>query len=317
VRSPDSFEGATRTAGRSDRGIGHVRISLLGSFRVSIGSRTIGEDQWRLRKAAALVKLLALAPNHRLHCEQVMYLLWPHLGPEAAANNLRRTLHSARRTFETDPESAARYLGRRGGQLMLCPEASLWVDVDAFEEAAATARRTREPAAYWIALDAYSGDLLLEDRYEEWAETRREQLQQTYLALLAEVAALHEERGEFGPRIEAVRRISLEKQAHGGSQAGTRRSYSPVEEALDSSTTSVRARSSPDEPKSRLSRREQEVAVLVACGLTNRQIAEKLGISDRTVDAHLRKIFAKLGLHSRVQLATWASEHGLLRENTS
>jgi hypothetical protein len=49
-----------------------VRIGLLGSFRVSVGSRTLGEDGWRLRKAASLVKLLALAPNHRLHREQVM-----------------------------------------------------------------------------------------------------------------------------------------------------------------------------------------------------------------------------------------------------
>ena len=39
-----------------------VRVWLLGGFRVSVGSRTIGEDRWRRRKAAALVKLLALNP---------------------------------------------------------------------------------------------------------------------------------------------------------------------------------------------------------------------------------------------------------------
>jgi len=44
-----------------------VRIRLLGGFFVSVGSRTIQEGVWRLRKAAALVKLLALAPGHRLH----------------------------------------------------------------------------------------------------------------------------------------------------------------------------------------------------------------------------------------------------------
>jgi len=46
-----------------------VRVWLLGGFRISVGSRTITQDAWRLRKAAALVKLLALAPNHRLHRE--------------------------------------------------------------------------------------------------------------------------------------------------------------------------------------------------------------------------------------------------------
>jgi hypothetical protein len=47
-----------------------VRVWLLRGFRVTVGSRTIGEDRWRRRKAAALVKLLALAPSHRMHRER-------------------------------------------------------------------------------------------------------------------------------------------------------------------------------------------------------------------------------------------------------
>ena len=65
-----------------------VRIGLLGGFRVSVGGRTIGEDAWRLRKAASLTKLLALTKGHRLHRERVMYLLWPDLAKKAASNNL-------------------------------------------------------------------------------------------------------------------------------------------------------------------------------------------------------------------------------------
>ncbi len=57
-----------------------VRVRLLGGFRVSVGSRVIREDSWRLRKAASLIKLLALAPGHRLHRERAMDLLWPDLG---------------------------------------------------------------------------------------------------------------------------------------------------------------------------------------------------------------------------------------------
>jgi hypothetical protein len=49
-----------------------VRVWLLGGFRLSVGSRTIGQDAWRLRKAASLMKLLALAPGHRLHREREM-----------------------------------------------------------------------------------------------------------------------------------------------------------------------------------------------------------------------------------------------------
>lgn len=54
-----------------------------------------------------------------------------------------------------------------------------------------------------------------------------------------------------------------------------------------------------------LSRREQEVAALVAEGLTNRAIAERMFISERTVDGHLEHIREKLGVSSRAQVATW------------
>jgi non-specific serine/threonine protein kinase len=54
-----------------------------------------------------------------------------------------------------------------------------------------------------------------------------------------------------------------------------------------------------------LTRRESEIAALVAEGLSNREIGERLIISKRTVDAHVEHIYAKLGLSSRVQLTTW------------
>lgn len=62
-----------------------VRIELLGGFRVTSEGRAIPEEVWRRRKTAALLKLLALAPRHRLHRDQVMDVLWPELTPGAAA----------------------------------------------------------------------------------------------------------------------------------------------------------------------------------------------------------------------------------------
>ncbi|HEY0933587.1 MAG TPA: response regulator transcription factor, partial [Trebonia sp.] len=64
----------------------------------------------------------------------------------------------------------------------------------------------------------------------------------------------------------------------------------------------------PDKP---LTRREREVAALVADGLGNREIAERLYLSKRTVDSHIEHIFAKLGISSRTQLANWILEHGI------
>jgi non-specific serine/threonine protein kinase len=48
------------------------------------------------------------------------------------------------------------------------------------------------------------------------------------------------------------------------------------------------------------------VAVLIARGLSNREIADELVVTKRTAETHIERIFAKLGLHSRLQLARWA-----------
>src|ERR1700674_1820476 len=54
-----------------------------------------------------------------------------------------------------------------------------------------------------------------------------------------------------------------------------------------------------------LTRREREVAILVAQGLTNREIATRLFISERTAESHVEQIRGKLGFHSRAQIASW------------
>jgi DNA-binding NarL/FixJ family response regulator len=56
-----------------------------------------------------------------------------------------------------------------------------------------------------------------------------------------------------------------------------------------------------------LSDRQRAVAVLVAAGLSNRAIAETLGVGRRTVDTHVRHILRKLGVRSRVQIGVWVS----------
>lgn len=58
-----------------------------------------------------------------------------------------------------------------------------------------------------------------------------------------------------------------------------------------------------------LTPREREVLSLVAAGLANKQIARRLGISDRTVKAHLTSVFARLGVEDRTQAALWAQRH--------
>jgi DNA-binding NarL/FixJ family response regulator len=60
-----------------------------------------------------------------------------------------------------------------------------------------------------------------------------------------------------------------------------------------------------EEPWHPLTGRELEVATLLADGLTNAAIAERLGVSPRTVSAHVEHILAKLGVGRRVEVAAW------------
>ena len=60
-----------------------------------------------------------------------------------------------------------------------------------------------------------------------------------------------------------------------------------------------------------LSPREREVAALLAHGLSNRQIAQRLAVTERTVGAHVEHILDKTGFASRHQVGVWAEEHGL------
>jgi predicted ATPase/DNA-binding SARP family transcriptional activator/DNA-binding CsgD family transcriptional regulator len=182
-----------------------MRIWLLGRFATSVGSRRIPDQHWRSRKAANLVKLLALAPGHRMHREQVESLLWPQFG--AATNNLHHTMYVARKLLGLDPATSSRYLGLRSDEVTLCPQARLWTDVKAFTEAALAANEDREPYAYRAALELYAGDLLPENRYDEWVETRRAELIEMYLSLLVKLSRLHEEREEEEAAIETLKQV--------------------------------------------------------------------------------------------------------------
>jgi serine/threonine-protein kinase PknK len=81
-----------------------------------------------------------------------------------------------------------------------------------------------------------------------------------------------------------------------------------VEQVQPSSPASNRP--STDEPPN-LTRREKEVAVLVTRGLSNRQIAQELVLSEHTVITHVRNILKKLNLRSRTQLTLWVTERQL------
>jgi len=92
------------------------------------------------------------------------------------------------------------------------------------------------------------------------------------------------------------------------------RQLSP-EEAVRLALAEGPQKTGPAGSQRKLTRREAEVAALVAQGLTNRDIATRLFISVRTVEVHVDHILTKLGFHTRTELAGWAHTGGLVEEN--
>ena len=93
----------------------------------------------------------------------------------------------------------------------------------------------------------------------------------------------------------------------------SRGAHLTLEEACAYALTQTARRGSPERPRrpaaaaTPLSRREQQVAELIAEGLSNQEIAAKLVISRRTAEGHVEHILVKLGFTTRTQIATWVS----------
>jgi len=156
-----------------------VEIRLLGRFGVVVDGQEVPEAAWARRHAAGLVKLLALAPDRRLHREQVIDALWPDEPVADAAPRLHKAAHFARRAL-----GVPHALVVRGDQLTLLPEARVDVDAVRFEQLGrdALARRDRRAAVEALAL--HTGELLPEERYTEWTVERRERLRLLHVDLL-------------------------------------------------------------------------------------------------------------------------------------
>jgi predicted ATPase/DNA-binding SARP family transcriptional activator len=182
-----------------------IRIRLLGSFEIDVDGRRVATAGWRLRKAEDLVKILALAPGHRLHRDQLIDVLWPDKDPAAGANNLYQAIHAARAALAGSRPA----LTIRDGIVHLGgpSDDDAWVDVDAFEEA--VRRSDGSIAALEGARTLYQGDLLPDDPYADWAIARRDALRGQQLRILRDLALAHERGGRPEDAIEALRAALL------------------------------------------------------------------------------------------------------------
>jgi len=195
-------------------------FTMLGDFKMSFNSREIPETAWRLGKAKSMIKLLALSPDHSMHREQIIDLLWQDLGPEAGSNNFHQALHVARRTISSIlPDiGPTDLLPLRKQILTLTPSVDIWIDVEAFEQSTAKLHAGAGPDAFYQTIEIYGGDLLPEDRYEDWTLERRDYLREQYLSVLLRLAGIHEAQREANLAIDILRRVvsidPLQEEAH-------------------------------------------------------------------------------------------------------
>ncbi len=90
--------------------------------------------------------------------------------------------------------------------------------------------------------------------------------------------------------------------------ASAARGEVPLDPKAARTLLSARHAAAPADP---LSEREREVLLMVAEGLPNKVIAQRLQISEKTVKAHLTSVFRQIGVTDRTQAALWAERHGL------
>ena len=188
-----------------------LEVRMLGGFAVFVDSRPIPPGAWAQRRATDLVKLLALAPGHRLARDEVLDLLWPKLGTDAAASNLHKAASHTRRAL-----GDARAIVLRGGWVELAPDAAVTTDVERFESGE---------------VEAYRGDLLPDEPYAEWTLGPRAALRERRLEVLRSQARWGEVLRE-DPADEEAHRALMRRRAASGDRPGAARQFRLLREEL-------------------------------------------------------------------------------------
>ena len=209
---------AWRCASAAPAPDGALRIRTLGGFAVWQAGALVPASKWGRKKVAALFKCLLSAPDHRLHREQLLDLLYPETGPTEAAKGLRSTVYLLRKLIDA-PDAPASHLYSEGDLLTLRPVPAGepdpdWLDATAFLRAAAAALARSDPADCRTALALYGGEYLPEDRYEPWAERWREELRGQHLAVLLCLADLSRAAAEPEEARRCLRMVLTEDPCH-------------------------------------------------------------------------------------------------------
>lgn len=202
-----------------------VDIQLLGEFRVVINDRRV-DTLSEHRRATELVKLLALAPAHRMHREEVVEALWKHLEPEAARANLHKAASYARKSL-----GAKEAIVLRDGWVHLWPTVPVSTDADWFEREAVSALGSDDAGRCAAVGAKHVAGLLPEDLYAEWTAEARERLRHRYVELLR-CAGQWEELVRQEPADEQAHREIIRELVHKGRRHAAIRQWQRLRDSL-------------------------------------------------------------------------------------
>jgi DNA-binding SARP family transcriptional activator len=203
-----------------------VEITLLGRFAVRVDGAPVDPAEWRRRQAATIVKILAVTPRRSLHRERLMDLIWPGSTVDEAAPKLHKAAHYARRAL-----GGGRAVVLAGETVSLFPEQTVEVDAVRFEALAQQAAAGRDRDLAGVAADAYTGDLLPEDPYEDWAGEIRERLRAQYLDTLR-LAGRWDVLAAIEPADEEAQLRVITGMARRGDRRAALRQFERLERAL-------------------------------------------------------------------------------------
>ncbi len=190
-----------------------LEIRLLGEFRVALDGKPVDEALWTRRKSRSLIKLLALARKNEMGREDIFDALWPELNGERALNSLNKALHTARRALEPELKAgvASSFLVTQDQRVALRAPGGLLIDAFRFEERARSAIGAFDPSQIRAALFAYTGELLPEDRLEDWTVIYREQLSHLHQELLLCLSRVEEGDGDLRAAMDClVKAVAIE-----------------------------------------------------------------------------------------------------------
>lgn len=181
---------------------------LLGPIQAWRGEQRL-DEALRSHRAKELLAMLLTERDAYVPAERIVDLLWPHLEPEAAANNLQVTVRKVRRWLEPDLER-----GRRSRYLLTEPAGYRFrtdacaVDVDEFTDATQRGLAALERGNHGAACSAlerarslYRGDYLHDLPYAEWAFAAREHLRERHLKGLAALGDCYVQLRNFGAAV--------------------------------------------------------------------------------------------------------------------